>query len=60
MNNKDLFDLIWSYAYSEISPEVTLRPLATSCMKDYKGRSLVQTSFTVLSNKQSCASTSLH
>ena len=32
--------------YSEIGPEVTLRPLATSCAKDYKGHSLVQTSFT--------------
>ena len=31
---------------SDIGPEVTLRPLATSCAKDYKGHSLVQTSFT--------------
>ena len=29
-----------------IGPEVTLRPLATSWAKDYKGNSLVQTSFT--------------
>ena len=29
-----------------MGPEVTLRPLATSCAKDYKGHSLVQTSFT--------------
>ena len=36
----------WSNAYSEIGPEVTLRPLATSCSKDYKGHSLVQTSST--------------
>ena len=35
-----------SNAYSEIVPEVTLRPLATSCAKDCKGHSLVQTSFT--------------
>ena len=35
----------WSNAYSEIGLEVMLRPLATSCMKDYKGHSLVQTSF---------------
>ena len=40
-----------SNAYSEISPEVTLRPLATSCVKDYKGHSLVQTSFTEPPNK---------
>ena len=33
-------------AYSEIGPEVTLPPLAISCAKDYKGYSLVQTSFT--------------
>ena len=36
--------------YSEIGLEVTLRPLATSCMKDYKGLSLVQTSLTELPN----------
>ena len=36
----------WSNACSEIGPEVTLRSLATSCAKDYKGHSLVQTSFT--------------
>ena len=36
----------WSNAYSEIGPEVTLRPLATSCAKDYKYHSLVQTSIT--------------
>ena len=36
----------WSNAYSEIVPEVTLQPLATSCAKDYKGHLLVQTSFT--------------
>ena len=36
----------WSNAYPEIGPEVTLRPLATSCTKDYKGHSRVQTSFT--------------
>ena len=33
-------------ASSEIGPEVTLRLLVTSCAKDYKGHSLVQTSFT--------------
>ena len=31
----------WSNAYSEIGPEVTLQPLATSCAKDYKGHSFV-------------------
>ena len=36
----------WNNAYSEIGPEVMLWPLATSCVKDYKGHSLVQTSFT--------------
>ena len=36
------------HAYSEISLEVTLRLLATSCAKDYKGHSLMQTSFTEL------------
>ena len=30
---------------------MTLRPLATSCAKDYKGQSLVQTSFTEPPNK---------
>ena len=35
----------WSNAYSEISLEVTLWPL-TSYVEDYKGHSLVQTSFT--------------
>ena len=39
-------------ASSEIGPELTLRPLATSCAKDYKGHSLVQTSFTELPNTQ--------
>ena len=38
-------------AYSEIGPEVTLRPLAASCAKDYKGHSLVQTSFTEPPNR---------
>ena len=33
----------WSNAYSAI---VTLQPLMTSCVKDYKGHSRVQTSFT--------------
>ena len=33
-------------AYSEIGLEVTLRPIVTSCAKDYKGQSLMQTSFT--------------
>ena len=36
---------VWSNTSSEIGPEVTLRPLATSCSKDYNGHSLVQTSF---------------
>ena len=36
--------------YSEISSEVTLQPLVTSCTKDYKGHSLMQTSFTELPN----------
>ena len=40
----------WNNAYSEIGPEVTLRPMATSCAKDYKGHSLVQTSFTETPN----------
>ena len=39
-----------SNAYSEIGPEVTLRPLATSCAKDNKGHSLLQTRFTELPN----------
>ena len=34
-----------SNTYSEIGLEVMLQPLATSCVKDYKGHSLVQTSF---------------
>ena len=42
----------WSNAYSEIGPGVTLRPLATSCAKDCKGHSLVQTSFTEPPNRQ--------
>ena len=37
---------VWSNASTEIRPEVTLRPLMTSCAKDYKGHSLMQTSFT--------------
>ena len=41
-----------SNAYSEIGPEVMLRPLATSCAKDYKEHSLAQTSFTEPSNKR--------
>ena len=41
----------WSNAYSEIGPEVTLRPLVASCAKDYKGLSLVQISFTEPPNK---------
>ena len=39
------------HAYSEISPEVTLRPLATFCVKDCKWHSLVQTSFTEPPNR---------
>ena len=39
-------EFAWSNAYSEIGPEVTLRHLATSDAKDYKGHSLVQTSVT--------------
>ena len=31
---------------SETDPEATLRPLMTSCAKDYKGHLLMQTSFT--------------
>ena len=46
----------WSNAYSEIGPEVRLRPLATSCAKDYKGHSLMQTSFTEPPNRlQRCS-----
>ena len=41
----------WSNAHSEISLEVMLQPLATSCTKDYKGHSLVQTSFTEPPNR---------
>ena len=41
---------MWSNAYSEIGQEVMLWPLMTSCAKDYKGHSLVQTSFTELPN----------
>ena len=41
-----------SNAYSETDPEMTLRPLVTSCAKDYKGYSLVQTSFTEPPNTQ--------
>ena len=41
-----------SNAYSETDSEVTLRPLVTSCAKDYKGHSLVQTSFTEPPNTQ--------
>ena len=40
----------WSNAYSEIGPEVMPWPLATSCAKDYKGHTLMQTSFTELPN----------
>ena len=40
----------WNNAYSEIGSEVTLRPFATFCVKDYKGHSLIQTSFTELPN----------
>ena len=36
---------------SEIGPEVTLQPLATSCTKDYEGHSLMQTSFTEPPNR---------
>ena len=42
----------WSDAYSEISLEVMLRPLATFCAKDYKGHSLSQTRFTELPNRK--------
>ena len=42
-----------SNAYTEIGPEVMLQPLVTSCAKDYKGHSLVQTSFTEPPNTQS-------
>jgi len=47
---------VWSNAYSEIGPEVTLWPLETSCAKDYKGHSLVQTSFTEPPNTASISS----
>ena len=40
----------WSNTYSKISLEMMLRPLVTSCVKDYKGHSLVQTSFAELPN----------
>ena len=40
-----------SNAYSEIGLEVMLQPLTTSCMKNYKGHSLMQTSFTEPPNK---------
>ena len=33
-------------------PEMTLQPLATSCAKDYKQHSLLQTSFTELPNRR--------
>ena len=45
------FHTAWSKAYSQIGLEVTLRPLTTSCTKDYKGHSLVQTSFTEPPNR---------
>ena len=45
-----------SNAYSEIGPEVTLRPLVTSCAKDYKGHSVVQTSFAEPPNFSLCVS----
>ena len=35
-------------------PELTLRPLATSCAKHHKGHSLVQTSFTEPPNRSLC------
>ena len=46
--------MVWSNTYSEICPEVTLRPLMTSCVRDYKGHSLVQTSFTEPPNSVVC------
>ena len=48
-----------SNAYSEIGPEVTPRPLATSCAKDYKGHSLVKTSFTEPPNRLVSTKTSV-
>ena len=48
----NLLYTVWSNAYSEIGPEVTLQPHATSCAKDYKGHSLVQTSFIEPPNRQ--------
>ena len=36
--------------YSEIAQKWQLRPFMTSCTKDYKGHSLMQTSFTELPN----------
>ena len=47
-----LLNTVWSNVYSEIGLEVTLRPLATSYAKDYKGHSLMQTSFTEPPNSQ--------
>ena len=44
----------WRNAYSEIGPELTLRPLATSCAKHHKGHLLVQTSFTEPPNRSLC------
>ena len=41
------------YAQHE-GPELTLRPLATSCAKDHKGHSLVQTNFTEPPNRSLC------
>ena len=43
---------VWSNAHTEIGPEVTLQPLVSSWVKDYKWHSLVQTSFTELPNRQ--------
>ena len=37
---------VWSSAYSKTALEETLQPLTTSCVKDYKGHSLMQTIFT--------------
>ena len=48
----NLLYTVWSNAYSEIGPEVTLQPLETSCAKDYKGHPLVQTSLTELPNSE--------
>ena len=41
----------WRNANSEIGLEVMLWPLTTSCMKDYKRHSLMQTNFTELRNR---------